>query len=213
MEKTFYYARVSSQDQNLVRQLKTFREMGADMDHDVFADKASGKNLDREQYQLLKKTVRDGDTLVIASLDRLGRKKADILDELRYYKDHHIRVVVLDLPFTKMDAPKENELWSDMLMNIMIEIYATLAEHERTTIRKRQREGIDAMDRDSKGRRITKDGTLYGRPETPLPENWNDVITEWKSGTITAVQAMEKTGLTKGTFYNMVKRYQIRKEA
>lgn len=212
MEKTFYYARVSSNGQNLARQLASFREMGAD-ERDIFTDKASGKDLNREQYQLMQHAIRPGDTLVIASLDRLGRNKTDILNELRRYQAEHIRVKVLDIPYTLMDAPKGQELFFEMVANIIIEVTATFAQKERQDIRSRQREGIDAMDRDSKGRRVTKDGIVYGRKETPLPENWNEVMTAWKSGTITAVQAMKMTNLQKTTFYKLVKQNQIRKEA
>lgn len=212
MERTFYYARVSTKDQNLARQLAKFHEMGAD-DHDIFMDKASGKDLNREQYQLMQRAIRSGDTLVVASLDRLGRNKTDIQKELRRYQDQRIRVKVLDIPYTMQDAPKGQELYFDMVMNIIIEVVATFAESERQNIRKRQKEGIDAMDRDSNGRHVTKDGRVYGRPEVQAPENWTEVVTEWKTGRITAVQAMEMTGLKKNTFYKLLNKHQIRKEA
>lgn len=105
--RTYYYARVSSTEQNLDRQLETFKNMGAD-NRDIITDKASGKNLERAGYQALKSTIlRKGDTLVVKSLDRLSRNKADINNELKYFKSAGIRLKVFDLPTTLIELPKE----------------------------------------------------------------------------------------------------------
>lgn len=205
MEKTFFYARVSSRDQNLSRQIASFKERGAD-EENIYADKASGKNLDRQQYQFMKKAMRPGDTLVIASLDRLGRNKSDILNELRDFKEKKIRVMILDIPTSMIEAPEGSEAIFDMVSNILIEVLATFAEKERADIRQRQREGIDAMRRDENGRRISsRSGRSYGRQTLVLPKNWNEVISAWQNGEITAVQAMEKMHMKKASFYKQVK--------
>lgn len=142
--RTYYYARVSSSEQNLDRQLEAFKSMGADT-RDIITDKASGKNLERSGYQALKSTIlRKGDTLVVKSLDRLSRNKADIKSELEYFKNEGIRLKVLDLPTTLIELPKEQSWIFDMINNILIEVLSSIAEQERLTIRKRQREGIDA---------------------------------------------------------------------
>lgn len=136
--------------------------------------------------------LRSGDTLVVKSLDRLSRSKSDIKNELQYFKDNNIRLKVIDLPTTMMDLPKGQEWVFDMVNNILIEVLGTIAEQERKTIRKRQREGIDAAK--LKGKHL-------GRPKTQKPENWNEVYTLWKSGEITARQAMQLLGVGKNIFY------------
>ena len=104
--RTFYYARVSSKDQNLDRQLAAFKALSAD-ERDIITDKESGKDFNRAGYQALKNgMLRQGDTLVIKSLDRLSRNKRDIKTELEWFKDNNIRLKVIDLPTTMMDLPK-----------------------------------------------------------------------------------------------------------
>lgn len=142
--RTYYYARVSSKEQNLDRQIAAFVGMGA-ADRDIITDKESGKNLERRGYQALKNAMlRRGDTLVIKSLDRLSRSKADIKNELQYFKDNGIRLKVLDLPTTLMEYPDGQEWVFDMVNNILIEVLGAIAEQERVTIHQRQAEGIAA---------------------------------------------------------------------
>ena len=130
--RTYYYARVSSQDQNLARQLDAFRQMGAD-ERDIITDKQSGKDLKRAGYQALKTAMlRRGDTLVVKSLDRLSRSKADIKAELEYFRENGIRVKVLDLPTTMMEIPEGQGWVFDMVNNILIEVLGTIAQQEGT---------------------------------------------------------------------------------
>lgn len=193
--RTYYYARVSSKEQNLDRQIAAFISMGAS-ERDIITDKESGKDLDRKGYQALKNAMlRRGDTLVIKSLDRLSRSKADIKNELQYFKDSGIRLKVLDLPTTLMEYPDGQEWVFDMVNNILIEVLGAIAEQERVTIHQRQAEGIAAAK--AKGKHL-------GRPKAVKPDNWNEVITRWESGTITARKAMELTGLKRSTFYKFV---------
>lgn len=142
--RVFYYARVSTKEQNLDRQIAVFKNMGAP-ERDIITDKESGKNLERKGYTALKNTLlRRGDTLVIKSLDRLSRSKADIKNELQYFKDNGIRLKVLDLPTTLTDCPKGQEWVWDMVNNILIEVLGTIAQQERETTHIRQKEGITA---------------------------------------------------------------------
>lgn len=195
--KIFYYARVSSRDQNLDRQLEAFKKLGAD-DREIICDKESGKNFERAGYQALKTTMlRSGDTLVVKSLDRLSRNKSDIKEELRYFKDHNIRLKVIDLPTTMMELPKGQEWVFDMVNNILIEVLGTIAEQERETIRKRQREGIDVA------KRL---GKHLGRPKKVLPDNYESIISDWKKKKITAKKAMMLLGVSKSVFYELVKK-------
>ena len=144
MNKTYYYARVSTTEQNLDRQIELFRSLGAD-DRDIITDKQSGKSLDRTGYNALKNAIlRAGDTLVIKSLDRLSRCKTDIKNELKYFKDNNIRLKVADLPTTMIDLADEQSWVIDMVNNIMIEVLSSIAEQEYYTIHKRQKEGIAA---------------------------------------------------------------------
>lgn len=133
--RTYYYARVSSRDQNLDRQLAAFAAMGA-QERDIVTDKESGKDLDRSGYKALKTAMlRRGDTLVIKSLDRLSRNKGDIKKELEFFKDNGIRLKVLDLPTTMIELPEGQEWVFDMVNNILIEVLASIAQQERETIK------------------------------------------------------------------------------
>ena len=192
--RIFYYARVSTREQNLDRQLEAFKALGAD-EHEIVTDKESGKSLDRPGYQALKTAMlRPGDTLVVKSLDRLSRRKADIRGELEYFKANGIRLKVIDLPTTMLELPAGQEWVFEMVNNILIEVLGTIAEQERETIRRRQREGIDAA-------KVC--GKHLGRPAAVKPENWDEVISRWQAGQITAREAMCQLGMKRTTFYRM----------
>ena len=197
--RTYYYARVSTKEQNLDRQIAAFKALGAS-ERDIITDKESGKDLERTGYQALKNAIlRHGDTLVVKSLDRLSRSKNDIHNELRYFKENGIRLKVIDLPTTMMELPAGQEWVFEMVNNILIEVLGTIAEQERTTIRQRQREGIEAAR--SKGKHL-------GRPPLVCPANWNEVYASWQRGEITAKKAMELTGLKRSSFYRFVNKSQ-----
>lgn len=198
--KIFYYARVSSKEQNLDRQIEAFKNLGAD-EREIICDKESGKNLERTGYQALKNAIlRSGDTLIVKSLDRLSRNKTDIKNELQYFKDNNIRLKVIDLPTTMMDLPDGQEWVFDMVNNILIEVLGTIAEQERYTIRKRQREGIDAAK--AKGKHM-------GRPKLVLSDNWTDIVADWKNKKITARRAVQELGISKSAFYKLVKKINV----
>lgn len=193
--RTFYYARVSSREQNLDRQISAFKALGAD-ERDIITDKESGKDLNRTGYTALKNAMlRKGDTLVIKSLDRLSRNKSDIKNELQFFKDNGIRLKVIDLPTTMMDLPSGQEWVFEMVNNILIEVLGTIAEQERENIKQRQAEGIAEAKRN---------GKKLGRPALEYPDNWNEVYTSWKNGEITAKTAMEQTGTKRTSFYKLV---------
>ena len=196
--RTYYYARVSTQEQNLDRQIEAFRAIGAG-DREIIIDKESGKNLNRAGYQALKNAIlRPGDTLVIKSLDRLSRNKSDIHSELQFFKKQGIRIKVIDLPTTMVDLPNDQGRILEMVNNILIEVLGTIAEQERITLRQRQSEGIAA----AKAR-----GKQLGRPSIQFPENWDEVYQLWSVGKITAKEAMAKTGTKRTSFYKMVQKW------
>ena len=199
--KSYYYARVSTKEQNLDRQLAAFRELGAD-ERDIICDKESGKDLDRPGYRMLRDyMLRPGDTLVIKSLDRLSRRKEDIKNELRHFHDNGVRVKIIDLPTSMIEVPPGQEWVLDMVNNILIEVLGTIAEQERETTLKRQAEGIAAA---------REKGVDFGRPKAEFPSDWAQVYVAWKSGGISARMAMERMGLKKTTFYKLVKLYERR---
>ena len=198
MNKEWYYGRVSSNSQSLARQIEKFKEMGAD-ERNIITEKKSGKNIDdREAYKALRnQLLRQGDTLVVVSLDRLGRNKSDIKNELQYYKENRIRVKVLDIPTTLIDFPEGQEWVMEMVNNILIEVLGSIAEQERKTIRKRQAEGIEIA---------KKKGTVkFGRPRAVKPPIYNDVMKQWRAKEITAVKAIELLGTNRNTFYKWAK--------
>lgn len=139
--------------------------------------------------------LRQGDTLVIKSLDRLSRNKCDIKNELQFFKDNGIRLKVIDLPTTMTELPAGQEWVFEMVNNILIEVLGTIAEQERETIRRRQTEGIETAK--AKGKKL-------GRPALTFPPNWNEVYSSWKAGEITAKVAMERTGTKRTSFYKLV---------
>lgn len=196
MRKMYGYARVSSKDQNLDRQLISLRDFGID-DRDIIREKASGKSLNREAYQTLRnQLLREGDTLVIVSLDRLSRNKLHIKQELEYYRSRNIRVMILDMPTTLCQVNEGQEWIIEMINAILIEVLASMAEQERIRTLNRQAEGILAA---------KLQGKHLGRPKMIIPEGWGEIYMLWKSGEITAVEAMKRSGLKKSTFYKLAK--------
>ncbi len=178
--RTYYYARVSSRDQNLARQLEAFRAMGAD-ERSIITDRESGKDLNRPGYMALKNAIlRPGDTLVITSLDRLSRRKADIETELRWFREQRIRLKILDLPTTMADFPAGQEWVADMVNNIIIEVLGTMAEQERLRTRQRQAEGYAAA---------RAAGRKMGRPRLARPPQWPEIYAAWQAGELTAKEA------------------------
>ena len=164
MKKIYGYARVSTKDQNLDRQLIALREFGID-DRDIIREKASGKSLNREAYQTLRnQLLREGDTLVIVALDRLSRNKLHIKQELEYYRGRNIRVMVLDMPTTLCQVNEGQEWIIEMINAILVEVLASLAEQERVKTLTRQAEGIEAA---------KLQGKHLGRPKMKIPEGWD----------------------------------------
>lgn len=198
ISRTYYYARVSTGEQNLDRQIEAFRKIGADEKY-IFTDKVSGKDLDRPNYQILRNNIlRPGDTLVVKSLDRLSRNKSDIKSELEFYKKNGIRVKIIDLPTTMVDL--DGQEWIiDMVNNIIIEVLSSIAEQERAMTKSRQAEGIAAA---------KAVGKSLGRPTVDYPENWEKVYTCWKRKEISGNTAIKLSGLKRTTFYKLVKKYE-----
>ena len=188
--KVFGYARVSTSHQSTDRQLDALIEYGV-AERDIITDYQSGKDFNRQGYISLKENMlRKGDTLVVKELDRLGRDKKMIKEELLYFKANGIRVKILNIPTTLMD----------IVSNILIEVLSTIAEEERVKNHVRQREGIDAA--------MAK-GVEFGRPKLRKPDNYEAVMQRVASGEIKGVQAMKLLGVKKTSYYKLKKMYSI----
>ena len=194
--RIYGYSRVSTKEQNLDRQLVELRKYVDD--RFIFQDKVSGKDFNRPEYQLMRKVAQKGDVIYVKSLDRLGRNKSEVKQELEYYKNEGVRIKILDIPTSMMDIPEGQEWLMDMINNLLIEVLATMAEQERLNIRQRQAEGIA----------IAKEqGKYKGRKEIDFPDNWTEVYDQWKNRKIKGNEAMEKLGLKRNTFYRLIKKY------
>ncbi|MFB5192017.1 recombinase family protein [Alicyclobacillus fastidiosus] len=195
--RKFGYIRVSSKDQNEQRQLNSMQDAGIN-ERDLYIDKQSGKDFNREQYQLMKRNLRKGDILYIHSLDRFGRNKEEILHEWEdITKNIGADIVVLDMPL--LDTTKYQDSMGTFISDLVLQILSWLAEEERERIRKRQREGIDAA---------MQNGAKFGRPKADITDAFVNAYNEWKAGTITATAAMEQAGMKRTTFYKLVKEYE-----
>ena len=198
-KKIFGYARVSTHHQNLDRQLHELKKYVKN-EENIYIDKQSGKDFKRAAYQKMKAVLRDGDELYIKSLDRLGRNKQQIKDELQDIKTKGVFVHILDFPQTMIQTKdKQQRELLDLATNIMIEILGYMAEQERENIRRRQAEGIDAWRRTGK----TKTGRPYGRPRKEAPKNWSKVYKLWKQKEIKTKEAIAMLGIGRNMFYRL----------
>jgi len=190
----YAYLRVSSTDQNLDRQLEAVRNYRPELkDENIFADKQSGKNFEREAYQELKTVLQPGDEIIIKELDRLGRNKEAIKDELKWFKENGITVRILDVPSTLIDFQGQDWI-GEMVNNIIVEVLAAMAEQERLKIKKRQKEGIAIAK--------TK-GVRFGRPKKELFE-FEKFLKKQKEGSITITKACEMLGISRTQWYRLV---------
>lgn len=196
--KIWGYARVSSKDQNESRQVEELLPLLSSPSH-LIIEKQSGKDFNRPKFKALKDLMDSGDILVIKSLDRLGRNYEQIKTEWKSLSDNGIFIKVLDNPLLDTSKYNDNDLMAKFTSNIVLEVLSFVAENERKNIKQRQAEGIA----------IAKaNGKQLGRPKVQYPSNWSTTYSLWKQGNITAVQAMKECGLTKTTFYKLVKEYE-----
>lgn len=192
--KQFGYGRVSAIHQNTDRQLDALIGFGIE-EKNIIIDKQSGKDFNRRGYLKLKRMLKPGDVLVVKELDRLGRNKQMIKEELEYFRKSGIRVKILNVPTTLIDI--EGQDWiMEMISNILIEVLSTIAEEERIKTHKRQAEGIAAA---------KKRGAKFGRPEIEIPNNYDEIMQKVKDKEISSPEAMKLLGIKKSTFYKFKK--------
>lgn len=210
MSLKYAYCRISTTDQNIDRQIIAVKQFAPDIsDNNIFVDKKTGKDFEREQYQEMKVILEhiskaslknEPIELIVEELDRLGRNADLIKKELMWFKEHNIIVRILEIPTTLHEVDESNRWVTEMVTNLLIEVYAQLAQAELEKRAKRQAEGIA----------IAKSKGVYkGRKPIQLnQEKFEEVYLKWKAGKITARQAMNELDLKPNTFYRRVKEYE-----
>ena len=186
-------ARVSTKDQNLARQLEAAEKYGVPAKN-VYCDKISGRRKDRPEYEKMKARLVPGDEVYFMELDRIGRDKSLIKEELEWFKERGVIVRVMDVPTTLMEFPDGQNWVLEMVNNILIEVLGTIAEQEWKKIKKRREEGIAAMPVDENGKRVSsKTGRGFGREGM-------DVDLTLREGE-TVVEACARLGISRNTYY------------
>lgn len=207
------YARVSTAEQNLDRQLIQLRELISD-DRYIITDTASGKTFDRRGFNSLVGTeqtaplLHEGDLLIVCSLDRLGRNYSEIHEMWKHITcTLKADIRVLDVPL--LDTAQGNDsLDRRFIADLVLQILSYTAQKERENTLHRQRQGIDAMPIIGGKKVSSRTGKPTGRPTIVYPENWVQIYDEWKLGNITAVKAMSLLGLKRCSFYKLVHKYE-----
>ena len=193
----YFAIRVSSKDQNFARQLAVASEYGIPPGN-VFCDKISGRKKERPEYDRMKEKLERGDEVYFTELDRVGREKHLIKEELEWFKNKGVVVRVLNIPTTLVEFPKGQEWVLEMVNNVLIEVMGTIAEQEWLKIKQRREEGMAAMPVDENGRKVSsRTGRGFGRPSA-------DVDLVLLDGE-TIAKACERLGISKATFYRKKK--------
>lgn len=193
------YARVSSKEQNVDRQITAILKEGVELNN-VYIDKASGKTFNRKKYKKLLKKLKDGDELYIKSIDRLGRNYDEIIKEWNYItKTRNIDIIVLDFPL--LDTRKQiNNITGKFLADIVLQILSYVAQIERENTLQRQKEGIDEA---------MKKGIKFGRPKKEIPEVFKEIVKEWKNKNIGSRECAKILNVSHTTFYRWIKMHNI----
>ena len=193
---TYGYARVSSQEQNTARQLSAIRAFGV-AEKNIIVEKQSGKNFQRPLYLALVRRLRSGDTLVVKSIDRLGRNYAEILEQWAFItKERKSAIVVLDMPL--LDTRQGRDLTGTLIADIVLQLLSYVAQTERENIRQRQAEGIaEAQAR----------GVRFGPERKALPEEFTVLAERWQRGEVSSRTAAGRLGVSYQTFLRRAKEY------
>ena len=198
MGKIYGYVRVSSTDQNEDRQMIAMSDSNVP-NGNVNIDKQSGKDFERPQYKKLVKKLKEGDLLYILSIDRLGRNYEDIQKQWRILtKDIGIDICVIDMPL--LDTRNGKDLMGTFIADLVLQILSFVAQSERENIKKRQAQGIAAA---------KAMGVKFGRPESPLPENFGKIIKNWDHGKISTADALKLCDMSASTFYRRRREYKL----
>lgn len=190
------YVRVSSADQNEERQRIAMAQEGL-KEKDIFMDKQSGKDFERPAYLKLLKKLKEGDLLLIESIDRLGRNYEEIIEQWRHItKVIRADIRVLDMPL--LDTTLSKDLLGTFIADLVLQVLSFAAENERKNIRQRQREGINAA---------LARGVRFGRPGIPDSEAMLEAVRLYRQNKIPLNQALDMSGIGKTTFYKKLKEF------
>ena len=196
--KQWSYVRVSSDSQREDRQLIAMEKLGIPREN-IFVDKASGKDFQRPAYQTMLRRLKKGDTLFLASLDRLGRSYSEIQNQWRVLtKDIGVDIVILDQAL--LDTRIHKDLMGTFIADLIMSLLSLFAEQERTHIRARQADGIAA----AKLR-----GVRFGRPCAELPANFGDLVAKWERGALEFDETLEQCGVSRSTFYKYLAQHRL----
>lgn len=187
------YVRVSTKEQNEQRQMIALREFGIDTKR-IYMDKQSGKDFERANYKKLLRKVKSGDTLVVKSIDRLGRNYDEILEQWRIItKEKQVVIVVLDMPL--LDTRQNRDLTGTLIADIVLQLLSYVAQTEREFIRQRQAEGIAAA---------KAQGVQFGRRPMVRPASFPILKEQWTHNQISARAAAKQLGITHSKFLRWV---------
>lgn len=187
------YVRVSTREQNEQRQLIALRDFGI-ADKRIYMDKQSGKDFERANYKRMIRKVKNGDTIVIKSIDRLGRNYDEILEQWRIItKEKQVAIVVLDMPL--LDTRQNRDLTGTLIADIVLQLLSYVAQTEREFIRQRQAEGIAAA---------KEQGIKFGRKPMERPANYEYLKKQWTNNEVSARSAAKQLGITHSTFLRWV---------
>ena len=197
MGKVYGYARVSSKEQNEDRQMIALMEnMNVPLEN-IYVEKQSGKDFNRPQYQTLLDKIGEDDLIYVKSIDRLGRNYAEIIEQWKIItKDKKTDLYVIDMPL--LDTRRGKDLMGTFLSDIVLAVLSYVAENERVNIRQRQAEGIAAA---------KKRGVVFGRPVKKPPENFQNLIHQWKTGKMKLKEVTEICDMSESTFYRRLREY------
>ena len=186
---TYGYVRVSTKDQNEARQMIAMQEFGIDEKH-IFLDKQSGKDFNRPKYQKLIRKLKKGDTLVIKSIDRLGRNYDEIIEQWRIItKEKEAAIVVLDMPL--LDTRQGRDLTGTLIADIVLQLLSYVAQTEREFIKRRQAEGIAAA---------KAKGVRFGVKPKEKPPEYQECYDKWQQGAMSARAAAKRLNVSHPTF-------------
>ena len=193
---TYGYVRVSSRDQNEDRQLDAMRNANVP-EKNIYLDKISGKDFNRPMYRKMIRKLRKDDLLYIKSIDRLGRNYREIVKQWQYLtRVKKVDIVVMDMPL--LDTRNGKDLMGTFLSDVVLQLLSFVAENERTNIKTRQREGIEAAH---------ERGVKFGRPRKELPDDFQEILRQWREKEIDTATAAKLSGVGRSTFYSKVKEY------
>jgi len=196
MNRIYGYIRVSSADQNELRQILALTEKGVPEEY-IFMDKLSGKDFHRPQYQRLLNLLKPGDLLCITSIDRLGRNYKEVQHQWRILtREKNVDIQVLDMPL--LDTRQNKDLLGTFIADLVLQVLSFVAENERENIRKRQAEGIAAA---------KQNGVKFGQKPKPLPPNFDEIFELWTEGGITTSEAAKRSCMARSTFRRRAKSY------